>query len=445
MASIIDKHTITATIEPLGIELDVKEATLVLDESRAPYAELTIAAPMLDTDSLNAIDLTDQELRIVGEIRQDFGVIWSLANLTDAGGNAIQGITDLGGVSPSSITNTLFGTWNAINYPSQSRPFDMYVTGRRYLQTDKQVELTATSNESKLIFDTIVSDTAFDPSSTDLATIAQAVLDRYDATLEEGGETATITETDATLWSPGVKAWDYLNTLAQPHGLRIWCDETGHWYITERQSNNGGHLTIAPTSLMIDHDDSMEYNPDVWWDAVVIEYRWKDAENVEQVAYDYAGATVPRSSLVINYRDTVFPGSGAAQGILDRVQGRGRTITAKAVSRYSAQPGQGITLRPPLGYDQNGYIVGVTFRLPDAEMDVTTRNLTEDPVTSWSDPYFDNLSIEDFTDLELTSVAAMTAVEGDTVNALTAYLLENGTPLAWSNIAVGESWDTIFN
>lgn len=445
MASIVDKHTITATIEPLGIELAVKEATLVLDESRAPYAELTVSAPLLDTNSLNAIDLTDQELRLVGEIRQDFGVIWSLHDLTHAGGNAIQGITDLGGVSPSSITNTLFGTWNSINYPSQIRPFDLYVTGRRYIQVDKQIEIIATSDESKLIFDTIVSDTPLDPSSTDLATIAQLVLDRHDGTIEAGGQTATIEEAEATIWSPGVKAWDYLNTLTEPHGLRLWCDEAGKWYLTERQSTTPGHITIAPTSLMVDHDDSMEYNPEVWWDAVVIEYRWTDELNVEQVAYDYAGATVPRSSLVINYRDVVFPGPGAAQGILDRVQGKGRTITAKAVTRYSAQPGQSITLRPPQGFDQNGYIVGVTFRLPDAEMEITSRNLTEDPVTTWADPYFDNIQIEDFTQTGLTSTAAMTAVPGDTVNALTAYLLQNGTPLAWSNIPVSETWETIFN
>lgn len=445
MASIIDKHTITATIEPLGLELDIKEATLVLDESKAPYAELSISAPMLDTDSLNAIDLTDQELRLVGEIRQDFGVIWSLANLTAVGGNAIQGITDLGGVTPSSITNTLFGSWNSTNYPSQTRSFDLYVTARRYNQTGKQIEIVATSDESKLIFDTIVSDTPFDPESTDLATIAQTVLDRHNKTIQAGYQTATIEEAEATIWNPGVKAWDYLDALAEPHGLRLWCDEAGNWYLTERQSLSAGHLTIAPTALMLEHDDSMEYNPEVWWDAVVIEYRWKDELNVEQVAYDYAGATIPRSSLVIVNRDTVYPGPGAAQGILDRVQGRGRTITAKAVSRYSAQPGQSITLRPPLGFDQNGYIVGVTFRLPAAEMDVTSRNLTEDPVTTWADPYFDNLSIEDFTQTGLTSVSAMTAVEGDTVNALTAYLLENGTPLAWSNIPVSETWDTIFN
>ena len=445
MASIIDKHTITATIQPIGIELDVKTAQLTLDETAAPYATLIITTPVLDTASLNAIDLTQQELRLQGEIRQDFGITWTLADLTHAGGNAIQGITDLGGVSPSSITNTLFGSWNAINYPSQSRSFDLYIIERTINAVDKQLEIKATSDESKLIFDTIVAATPYDPESTDIATIAQAVLDRHDGTIADGYETATVEEAEATIWNPGVQAWDYLNTILTPHGLRLWCDETGIWYLTERQSTTPGHITIAPTTIMVEHNDLMTYDPNIWWDAVVIEYRWKDETNTEQVAYDYAGAEIPRSSRTMTFRDTVYPGPGAAQGMLDRLQGYGRTISATAVTRYSAQPGQSITIRPPQGFDQNGYIVSTTFKLPEAQMDVTTRNVVVDPVRTWEDPYFDYLSINDWTQTGLTSVADITDITGDTINDITAYLLENGTPLEWSELNVSETWDTIFD
>jgi hypothetical protein len=441
VASIRDRHSITATIDPLDLVLDIKTADFSIDESRAPYAELRITTALPTSDQMNLIDLTDQELRLVGQIRQDFGIIWDLGTLTEAGGNSVAVITSFGGVTPSSITNRLFGNWNRIAYPSQVRDFDLYITERSYNERNKEMEIKATSDESKLIFDTVVGATAVDPSSTDIATIAETVLDRYEAELAGTPSTGTVEEADATLWTPGTYAWDYLDTILEPAGLRLWCDETATWYLTERQSLQPGQLRISPTNLMLSHDDTMLYDPSIWYDAVVIKYEWQDDEGENQTAYDFAGVAVPRSALVETRPDTIYPGPGAAQGLLDRVQSRGRTIDVSAVSRYNATPGQAVTIEPPTGFDQTGYIVSVQFRLPDAEMNVTSRNLTENPVTSWLTPLLERFSLSDWTELGFGSVETITVIYGDELTDWTDASKEISTGIEWDEVSVGISWE----
>ena len=445
MTSIRDRHSITATITPLDIELKIKEAQLSLDESRAPYAEMRIIAALPDALDMDLIDLTDRELRLSGEIRQDFGTIWDLGTLTETGGGSVAVITSFGGVSPSSITNRLFGSWNRINYASQTRDFDLYITERTYNEVDKEMELRATSNESKLIFDTIVAASSYDPSSTDIATIAQLVLDRHGDTISGTPATGTVSEAEATIWQPGHRAWDYLDTILSPEGLRLWSDEQGNWYLTERQSTTPGQLRVSPTNLMVTHTDSMTYDPSVWYDAVVIEYRWVDDLGENHIAYDVAGATVPRAAYVERLDDTVYPGPGKAQGMLDRIQSRGRVIDVNAVSRYNATPGQAVTIEPPTGFAQTGFVVSVTFRLPDAEMEITSRNLTENPVVSWLDARLSFFTLADWTTLGYGSVAELTAIYGDQVEDITDSVKAITTGLEWDQVSVGISWDTFLS
>jgi hypothetical protein len=442
MASVIDRHSITATIDPLAIELAVIEGSLSLDESRAPYAEMQLVAAFPSDSNLELIDITAQPLRISGEIRQDFGIIWSLATLTALGGGSVSVITDFGGVSPSSITNRLFGSWNPRPRASQVRPYDLYITERSIDANKRQLTIRASSDESRMISDTLVAGTSYDPASTDIATIVQLVLDRYDADLEPGYSTGTVAEADATIWEPGHKAWDYLDDFLEAASLRVWADETAKWYLTPRQTISPGSLNVTPTNTMITHVDTMTYNPTFFYDAVVIEYRWVDALNVNQVAYDFAGNTVPRAALSLRRNDTVFPGAGAAQGILDRMEGRGRVIDVDAVSRYTATPGQAVTITPPTGFDQKGFLVSVEWSLPAAQMTIVSRNLTTNPVTSWLSPLLALFSVSDLTDIGGNAVANLTAIPGDDLTAITDALQDTSTGVEWDEVSVGVVWDT---
>jgi hypothetical protein len=441
MVSVVDRHTITATIDPLGIPLDVIKGTLSLDESRAPYAEMSLTAALPTAAEMQQIDITVQALRISGEIRQDFGVIWSVATLTAAGGGSVSTLTDFGGVSPSSITNRLFGSWNPRARASQVRSFDLYITERVFDSLERSLTVKASSDESLLIHDTRVAATSLDPGSENIPTIVQAVLGRHSATLEPGYSGGTVAEPEATLWDPGVKAWDYLNSFLEAASLRVWSDENRKWYLTERATTTPGHLNVTPTNAMVSHSDTMAYDPAAYFDAVVVEYRWTDADNLSQIAYDVAGNTVPRSAFTIRHSDTVYPGPGAAQGLLDRMTGRGRVIDVDAVSRYNATPGQAVTITPPAGFDQNGFIVSVEWAWPDAEMQVRSRNLTTDPVTTWLSPLLRHFAVSDLTSIGGASVADLTAIPGDDLTAITDALAGQSTGLAWNQISAGVSWD----
>jgi len=442
MVSVIDRHTITATIDPLGIALNVTECSLSLDESRAPYAEMTLAAALPTASDMQLIDITTQTLRVSGEIRQDFGIIWNLATLTAAGGGSVSAITDFGGVSPSSITNRLFGSWNPRARASQTRSFDLYIVERVFDTNERSLTLVAQSDEAVMINDTRVASTALDPETQDIPTIVQSVLTRYGATLEAGAAAGTVAEAEATLWEPGTRAWDYLDDFLEAASLRVWSDENRKWYLTQRQTLSAGHLTITPSNGMVDHSDSMAYDPRTYFDAVVVEYRWNDVDGVSQIAYDHAGNTVPRSALTLKNENTVYPGPGAAQGLLDRMTGRGRVIDVEAVSRYNATPGQAITITPPSGFDQNGFLVSVEWRLPDAEMAVKTRNLTTRPVTTWLSPLLALFSVSDLTTIGGGSVAALTAIPGDDLTAITNALEDESSGVEWDELSAGVSWDT---
>jgi len=442
MASVVDRHSYKATIDPLGIVLDVIGGSLSLDESRAPYAEITLVTEFPSVSDMELLDITAQSLRVSGEIRQDFGIIWTLGTLTSVGGGSVSALTDFGGVSPSSITNRLFGSWNPRALPSQVKTFDLYVTERRLDAKERKLTIRATSDESLLINDALIASASLDPESQSIPTIVQGVLDRYSATLEAGAASGTVSEQEATLWEPGVRAWDYLNDFLEAASLRVWCDERRKWYLTTRQTLTPGNLIITPTSTMVSHTDTMAYDPSVYFDAVLVEYRWNDDTLGAQVAYDFAGSTVPRSARIVKHSDTVYPGPGAAQGLLDRMLGRGRVIDVAAVSRYSATPGQAVQIRPPSGFDQNGFLVSVEWRFPEAEMTVISRNITTDPITTWLSPLLEHFAISDLTTIGGGSVADLTSITGDDVAAITAALDLISTGLQWDQISAGVSWDT---
>jgi len=442
VATVVDRHSITATVEPLGITLDVLEATFSLDESRAPYAEMTLTAEFPTASDVDLLDITAQSLRLSGEIRRDFGILWSLATLSTIGGGSVSTITDFGGVTPSSITNRLFGSWNPRGRASQARTFNLYITERVLDTNDRKLTINATSDESVMINDALIAGTSLDPGTQSIPTIVQAVLNRYGATLEPGGSTGTVAEQPATLWDPGVRAWDYLDDFLEAASLRVWADENRRWYLTPRQTVSAGALNISPTNAMLAHKDTMAYNSEVFFDAVVVEYRWTNALNVPEVAYDFAGATIPRCVSVLRHDDTVFPGPGAAQGILDRMTGRGRTIDVDAVSTYTATPGQPVTITPPIGFDQNGFLVSVEWKLPAAQMSVVSRNITTSLVTTWLSPLLEHFTVADLTEIGGGSVADLTAIPGDTVAVITAALDLIATGIEWDQIPASVSWDT---
>lgn len=381
--SVLDQHSVIARILPAGVELEVTDLTLTLDEGWAPYAQLDLTAKLPDAGERELLDLRAGILRLDLRIRQDFGTPWSLATITAEAGGDLSTLTGLFGGRPLSSFNTRYSRpWNAFGRrPSTTRQVNAVITERYFDHQAQELRLTAASGEALLQADALVADAPLDPGSTSIKDIVELLLDRQGATLQPGAADGTI-EAASSIWQPGTSAWDYVAPLLQSASLRLWCDEGRRWWLTEAQPVAPGNLVLTPTGTITDLTDAMTLSGDEWVDAVVVTYRWKDGAGVDQEAFDVAGANPPRNVLQVEHT-TAYPGPGAAAGILSRAQGRGRVLDTTAVSDYQATPGQATRITPPDTDTQTGYVASVQWRWPDAEMRIKSRGLVDTPDTAY--------------------------------------------------------------
>lgn len=185
---------------------------------------------------------------------------------------------------------------------------------------------------------------------------------------------------EATVWQPRQTAFDYLSGLLDASGLRLFCDETRTWRITDNDYSVLGSVRIAQARNLTDGADTISRTNGTFYSGVQITYTYEDRNGVSQTRYDYAGT--PGKVLTLNY-DKAYPGPGAAAYILSRATGRGRTFDLTAVSDFTATPGQEIVASLPNTPTQTGYVSAVSYNLSSAEMTVTSRGLLDTPPTAW--------------------------------------------------------------
>jgi hypothetical protein len=381
----IDSHDVLAIVRPIDQTLQVESARVELREARIPYGEAVLVCTLPGAEDRADIDLRTGDLTLDLRLRRDFGRPWSLADLGAAGGNSVAGIGALlDGGNLGTLANLFYRPWNSGQViGSQRRDLSLLVTRREYDDTARTLTLTAHTLDALLLGDALLDTEPLDPETTDLRTICAGVLTRYGATLTPGDTTATVTEAAATIWQPGDTAFDYLTPMLEAASLRLWCDDSGAWQLTARQSTSPGAASLSATSNMTEHRDVMtRVDTEVWWDAVAIRYQWTDDLGVTQTEYDNAGPTPATATLTLT-RNTPYPGAGAADGILARAAGRGRVLNIEAVSNYTHAPGQPVTITAPDTPAQTGYIAAVLWRIPEGEAIVTTRGLVDTPDTAW--------------------------------------------------------------
>ncbi len=381
----IDAHTASGTLSPIGVVLDINSVAATLDEGWSPYCQVTVVAAAPDEETRALIDLRETRIYLDLRLRQDFGQPWTLADITaDITGSVAAFTALLAGRPLSKLTNRYYRPWNGSSVRAAStRSMHLLVTERVFDEKTNEMTLTATSLESLLLGDALVSTSPLDPATLSVRAIVQSVLNRYGEVLAEESLDAMVSVAEATVWPPGVGAWAYLDPMLEAASLRLWCDELGTFTITERQPTTPGAIAITPTGTMTGLRDTMTFDPDVWFDAVVVEYRWVDDFDLNNVAYDVAGPQPARAVLRELRPLTRYPGPGAAAGILNRGQGRGRVLAVDAVSSYGATPGIAATITPLEAEAQTGYVSAVTWRIPQGEMSVATRGLVDTPDTSW--------------------------------------------------------------
>lgn len=381
--TLIDSHSLAVIVSPVGAYLDPTDATITLDEGWSPYAQASVTCAMPPEPVLDLLDLRSTPLRLDLRARQDFASAWQVSDLTGLWGGSVAAATSwLGGRPLSAVFGALSTPWNAAGRrQSTSRRFDLLVTERSIDHQAGTITLTAASDEALLHSLSLVASTPWDPATTSVRAIVDRVLDLLGATLQEGDADGTVAQ-EATVWKPGDKAIDYLEPMLQAVDLKLWCDEQRRWWLSERRPTVPGAVTLNPSATITELTDTMAVTGDVWYDAVVIRYRWVDQFDLNQEAFDAAGPADARNVYVLDYT-TPYPGPGAAAGILNRAQGRGRVLDVRAISDYRVQPGMAATITPPTTDSQTGYVSSVSFNFPDYEMNVATRGLVDTPPTSW--------------------------------------------------------------
>lgn len=187
---------------------------------------------------------------------------------------------------------------------------------------------------------------------------------------------------DATIWQPGVSAWEWLEPLVQVGGVRLWCDEARNWRLKKSWAVDG-QINVSPATGVTRAEDTISRSSELWYDSVVIIYNWTDSFGLARTAVDVAGAPGTKT-LTITYDSTIYPGAGAAAAVLARATGRGRVLTLENISNYSATPGLTLSISLPDTPIQTGTISAVTWTHPDGTMSVSSRGLTDTPLAAWT-------------------------------------------------------------
>lgn len=338
------------TISGIGVQLQVEEAQITLDENWVPYCEAILTCAMPDAVTAQAIDPMASEQRVSFTLSQ------------------------------------VFEPWSP-SRPSVTRPFDLVLRYRTIDHATDQLILHAYSDEALLLDGGRLATTTSAPGYTSARDMVALALTSIGARLAVSNADAVITP-EVSVWQPGVTGWDYLEPVLQAGSLRLWCDERRRWKLDVAGSLDQSNAVQLSTGQNIKQaQDTKDREAGLWYDAVVVSYSWLDTNNVQQQRYDAAGASTPKRIRRIDYARP-YPGPGAAASVLSRAKNRGREVPITAVSDFTASATQPALVTLPSDTPELSAVVSsVVFTLPADEMRVTLRDVLDTPANSWlSDP-----------------------------------------------------------
>jgi hypothetical protein len=188
--------------------------------------------------------------------------------------------------------------------------------------------------------------------------------------------TALISDTaspEAVIWRAGQSALEFLHPLVQVAGLRLVCDEARAWTLRDADYLADGTLSITDRVNMIDAAQSIQRSGDVWFDAAVTTYTWRDSWGMQVVRVDTFQLTPTPVHVAHFEKNTPYPGPGFSEYAVLRAQGRGREVSATIVSDWRARAEQPVQITAGGTPRQAGLTQSVTFNLDSDEMTVTTR------------------------------------------------------------------------
>jgi len=184
-------------------------------------------------------------------------------------------------------------------------------------------------------------------------------------------------------WRAGVSGMDFLHPLLLAAGLRLVCDEKRQWTLRSEDYRAAGAQAWRYGVNIEGADEQLSRDDDSWFDAAVYEYVWTDADGLEQRRTDtFSIAPTPTKVLRRELRDTPFPGPGRAQHIVERAQGRGRTVAIKGIPLWTENTDQSLSVLLDGTPIQTGIAETISYDFNDDTVRVGTRT-TDTPPSAW--------------------------------------------------------------
>lgn len=368
-------------------EMRVRSGRITLDEGWAPYcqAELEVQMPP-ETIKLWNYRAATAAFTSYAEARDSYSYYVEFTDDVESGTPRSDYVDPR---LPQTLALVLSQDWVSPVRPGQERTFSLQLRERAFDHAAGTMRIKLESGEGALIDAALVASSASTAALAafgSLRAIVDMVLALHGAQLEPGDADFDFSgNLQALVWEPGVTAWMFLAPLIQTAALRLFCDELGRWWLVEANNYSiNGQINVSAEHNLTRGEDLISRYGD-WYDSVVVKYSWDDADGVSLFAYDYAGA--PGTKTFVTEWERPYPGSGAAQALLERKVGRGRTLSLEALSDYATTPGMSIVATLPDTPIQTGVVSRVSW-LVDAEndsdtMSVDSRGLIDTPVHAW--------------------------------------------------------------
>lgn len=188
---------------------------------------------------------------------------------------------------------------------------------------------------------------------------------------------------DLMRWKAGVSALDFLAPMVQAAGLRLVCDEARVWTLRGENYQAPGSLAYRAGVNLIDSDDQISRDEDVWYDGAVVEYTWIASDGTTQTAIDSFALTATPSRVVKLERSTPYPGPGLAAYTVRRAQQRGRAVSVEVMTDWAAHAEQPVQIILDGAPTQIGTVTAVTFDIEAGRMTITART-TDTPPSAWA-------------------------------------------------------------
>lgn len=373
----LSQHYATVTF-PAGQEVHPISVDVTVDETVAPAYQATVVLPT----NLVPAGLDPRNPTWLGlEIRQDFGNIIYVYEVTADFGGDVSAITAVYGGDVSAITAHYTNPWNIFN---PSFPASTVLNARLMLRTisndyiSKETTLELASDESVLL------DTIGLPGSqpilnrSTLRSLINTILTFcfIDTTvLEPGAADVTYSPNYQLTWTPDQTAWDVLYAIVTAANMVLYCDEQGKWYL-ENVGSTGGDLVLNDTDNITAFTSTVDRNDSRFFDYALIEYKIDDAPATFDWWSSTSGTVISKNAYFMRQNIT-SPGVGGAQSLVNRALTRGETYQIQAISNYSARPKQNLVIEITGETAKTGIIQSVSWSLPSARMSVDIRNLEE--------------------------------------------------------------------